>query len=1634
MLGWLQFRLYELRITFREHYLQCVEFYRSLSKDTKINLLKCCVAFNLCLILVFIRPVSEAIGFINYFMPVSVIQFPPVGVVGETVEKLIGLVVVLFLTFLYLLAVSAIIVSLNAAYVVPDFQSGWFALLALFIGTFVLSMFKIAYPRMVLPFTDGLFMVVIALTVPPNETAISLRRLTLLAWPLLIGLGVVIFVTLAIYPKTGHSQLKKTYYSTLTDIKEQYHILVNSFVDTSAAVVATSTDGSTITTKQSVLSSLRLGTRYEIFYSRFSRPGFRKSTHDLRLVVQHLNGIRSVTEAKQSLIEKQIHLTGLYREADSSPETPKPAENSWTHLDDNLSYRADASQSHQVRFPDLKPDMNSASKPPAIAEDSSAAKAGNPPTTVLTGDKPSLVSEELAKTNNADIDIFEIGKFSDKQNRESELGSMARVKSLAPVLERMKSQRFQHGKKASISLSKHQKHISTSTALIEEVALPRILIQSAPTPPLPKGNDILVPTLQDPLPIPPKVGAIGSNADLAHEEQAQDFKAENKHSSFKAMRKFINAYETIRMGAKSGKDSKSNPQELNNMDLLMASSSSLRRRPYSSKVNEPSGPDMAPPLLTKAAAPSILIKSSSHSRNLDGVQAVPSIPAETARSGAATQKHVISYGEPLSKRSRAASLTNEQGGQRKYVGVPRALLEMSAHDSQSTFSETLSVSRNKKSDGPRSGLDSSLNGSVRLSILNASLGHSSGQQLSFSSSKGSKGVDVAAAALSSSLAGAEVHSDPGDNLKHSVTGSFSNEDLVTKTISLRDGNQLTVNSTSLPYKPENKKQVQEALKKPLHMLEPMQDCEVLFPMIDAFSQPVLKLASECEYALETIACFVSGKPLPTPPDEGPLQPPPSMELQSEDGGSSFVYDPLSASRMSTSISASDKEGSPSSVFPSTTALNDNSLSSSMQSDTEELESASELKSSQLLPEPLNGRDGDLYPKRQEVDQSNQSAAFGGAPDPGSTKVSTSNEPNAEQQTLSPSLVSFKKGNADVSSSSKLFPTSNSTPDKSSRRRSDKKRDKHLKVGSEGRSSSFESSIGRGTRLVSELLGHVTGYFGEQKRGEHTHGKLRGELDANLVTEADVRVFIGLSARLSGALEAYQQMHWKKVQNYYNSTRKDSSAEGLGEELAMIYFFAYCLQEFTKSLLQMLHGLTDDMDPKGDSRLRLPHLSDWETVFDPTRVWMGLKRSQFTNKLMYSKGTTLRSKFVYWSHLTILKLSNTVKSYEFKFALKCAVACVLIAIPANASASSSHFFTKNRLNWILVTIVLVMQPTAGGSVYVSLYRIIGTIAGAVIAYLTTIISHNNPYWYTVVSVFYCVPWFYVMLKTSHIRLGMTALLTMPVILGTDYNQYNINFTADPQSSLGISVQRLAATLLGIACTMILSLFVWPLIVHVKLRTSIANTIFTLAYVYSHIIALRMTMNPTDKAKTVSDMNKTMDKIQRVITMHDSLISLADHEFSIKQPFDTNIFIGLNLVCQDILTQLLCFSSLLSADFGESFFANVIWPVNVYRRDVFAAITVNFHVISNALATKSPLPPYLPNIRAARHILMTKLRALPAMQPSFRVHTREDHTRFLYFYAYSLALRELTHDIQLLAALAKELVGEDDYMKIMFERDE
>ena len=428
---------------------------------------------------------------------------------------------------------------------------------------------------------------------------------------------------------------------------------------------------------------------------------------------------------------------------------------------------------------------------------------------------------------------------------------------------------------------------------------------------------------------------------------------------------------------------------------------------------------------------------------------------------------------------------------------------------------------------------------------------------------------------------------------------------------------------------------------------------------------------------------------------------------------------------------------------------------------------------------------------------------------------------------------------------------------------------------------------------------------------------------------------------------------------------------------------------------------------------------------------------------------------FWERSTDVfrQISHFFASSESAFGLRVASATMSIAIVAYLR-DTQEFFTRERLFWSQIMISISMTPSSGQSVRGFLLRIIGTFFAMLLAWIAYYIVDGHT---AGVLVFFFVvlhAGVYVVLKyPAYIPVGMISQVTVTLIIGYQLQVEKIGRqVAQSNGQVYFPVYilgpvRLATVAGGLLLAFIWTVFPYPITEHSQLRQNLGRSLYLLANYYSimhETVRSRMRgcdadpndrHRPNDKKSPSYKLDKARHKIFSKCNMvlsglrQQSAFIKFDIPFGGKFPREQyQQIIGLMQSCLNFMSLV----SLASATFSELShkdpedlehssqwlrdFRRLIREANVTSE----AVTTLFSLLSAAVTSGSPLPPY---VRVPEpYALAQRLDELDRDLLSVRHIAEPGYSSFAVM---QVGTRCVIDDLRKILGIVRGLVGELDF---------
>ena len=151
-------------------------------------------------------------------------------------------------------------------------------------------------------------------------------------------------------------------------------------------------------------------------------------------------------------------------------------------------------------------------------------------------------------------------------------------------------------------------------------------------------------------------------------------------------------------------------------------------------------------------------------------------------------------------------------------------------------------------------------------------------------------------------------------------------------------------------------------------------------------------------------------------------------------------------------------------------------------------------------------------------------------------------------------------------------------------------------------------------------------------------------------------------------------------------------------------------------------------------------------------------------------------------------------------------------------------------WAIGTVFIIANPYSGMAPSKSLYRVLGTLIGAIVSIAVTPFLINTPWLFT----FFLAAWVGVCLyismldRTSRSYVSMLAGYTVVII------SYNIIYLADTVSIFDMAIGRFLEITLGVVCSAVISTCFFPLHIGPAVETRVSQAIQDTKLLFDQIL--------------------------------------------------------------------------------------------------------------------------------------------------------------------------------------------------------
>lgn len=559
------------------------------------------------------------------------------------------------------------------------------------------------------------------------------------------------------------------------------------------------------------------------------------------------------------------------------------------------------------------------------------------------------------------------------------------------------------------------------------------------------------------------------------------------------------------------------------------------------------------------------------------------------------------------------------------------------------------------------------------------------------------------------------------------------------------------------------------------------------------------------------------------------------------------------------------------------------------------------------------------------------------------------------------------------------------------------------------------------------------------------------------SEAQYRIAYNpqFSSSLSEALELYTKAREEALALLYknkelNHKRPMEIQADFEEVAASCGYFSFSLQDFAtdmKAYLAILEELkvetehrparrtwmwlrfwrsrkTPSADPRYDLGI-LPHIAQRREKLTgverdspeddlPGGVPSGPVRNATHNNSpeMWHQRKSLRYRF--WRFLHVLRRDDT------KFAIKVGVGAALYALPSFL-VSTRPFYQTWRLEWGLLSYMLVCSMTIGASNTTGFDRFLGTCIGALCAIVAWIVSRGNGFILAFLGWVMSLWTAYIIVAQGKGPMGRFIMLTYNLSALYAYSLSVKDLEDDDDEGgtnpliMDITKHRVVAVLTGCLWGLVITRLLWPISARKKFADGLSLLWLRMGLIWKRN-PLSMLLD-RNSPYSYMDLCEESD-LQLFLADLEKLRSAATSEMDLRGPFPDEIYVRVlrstgNMMDAFHALNVVIMKS-LNASKGE---AEILKYTITERAQLCSRISHLFQVLASSMKLEYPLNEALPSTDHARDRLLAKIFRFRKEKVDSGA-TDED---FALLYAYALVTGQLSIEIDNVGRDIEKLFG-------------
>ncbi|KAI8647098.1 Fusaric acid resistance protein-like-domain-containing protein [Parasitella parasitica] len=537
-------------------------------------------------------------------------------------------------------------------------------------------------------------------------------------------------------------------------------------------------------------------------------------------------------------------------------------------------------------------------------------------------------------------------------------------------------------------------------------------------------------------------------------------------------------------------------------------------------------------------------------------------------------------------------------------------------------------------------------------------------------------------------------------------------------------------------------------------------------------------------------------------------------------------------------------------------------------------------------------------------------------------------------------------------------------------------------------------------------------------------------------------------------QAIQTLYQSRVDYIASSTPENANVESeaigcvLGEEVILVYFYVFNMIEFARELITLVDAV-EKLNEAGKRKVGVwaSIKNSWNARKDRSSIKDIGKQQHYHHLYITPFVPNQRNTFntlhtpepkTKWRRffIRLWQAFSLFKSQKIRYAIKSTVATIILALPAFLEPSKD-FFRTYRMEWALITLMVVMTPTVGGTNLVAIYRVFSTVLGCYVAMAFYMMFPGNAYVLPILTWMFSIPNFYLILNHKHGKFGQFTLLAYNLVM---LNKYNDRDTNEVEVWV-LANRRCFAILVGVVLGLVVTAYIWPYEARVELRKGLSDFLLRLAWLYQKLVSIYadyplknrgigfqhqhqqypinfmevgpdasetqvLTFEAQRRIATQSFMDLELG-LQRALLDLQALLSQTPNEPRLKGSFPLDTYRTMLTSCQNIVDRFVSMRTVMLRDaWYDEIQHNFMTTVAHERKEMVGNVLLYFYLLASALRLKTPMPPYFPPARKAWKSLLDQLCEMPIAKSKKLL---EQDNVYVFYYAYVTLMEDIIREL-------------------------